>query len=93
MQDRRFRAVWITILVVGVISASAGFSPIGVIQFAQVANGLLLPTMAGLLWWLTSSKEVMGEHVNLRKVRVIGALVILVTLMLAGRSLWSVFVV
>jgi len=91
MQDRRFRAIWMSILGVGVMSASAGFSPISVIQFAQVANGLLLPTMAGILWWLTSSKEVMGEHVNLMKVRVIGILVILVTLMLASRSLWSVF--
>lgn len=91
LQDRRFRAVWMAILGVGMISASVGFSPIGVIQFAQVANGLLLPTIAGILWWLTSSKEVMGEHVNVMKVRVIGILVILVTLMLASRSIWSVF--
>ena len=91
LQDRRFRSVWMAILGVGVMSASVGLSPIGVIQFAQVANGLLLPTMAGVLWWLTSSREVMGEHVNVMKVRVIGILVILVTLMLASRSIWSVF--
>ena len=91
LQDRRFRSVWMAILGVGVMSASLDFSPIGLIQFAQVANGLLLPTMAGVLWWLTSSREVMGEHVNVMKVRVIGALVILITLMLASRSLWSVF--
>ena len=91
LQDRSFRAVWMAILGVGVMSASVGFSPIGVIQFAQVANGLLLPTMAGVLWWLTSSKEVMGEHVNIMKVRIMGILVVLVTLMLAIRSIWSVF--
>ena len=91
LQDYRFRAVWMAILGVGVMSASVGFSPIGMIQFAQVANGLLLPTIAGILWWLTSSKEVMGEHVNIRKIRLIGILVILVTLMLASRSIWSVF--
>ena len=91
LRDRRFRAIWMVILGVGVMSASVGFSPIGVIQFAQVANGLLLPTMAGVLWWLTSSNEVMGEYVNDMKVRVLGTLVILVTLMLASRSLWSVF--
>ncbi|MBK97407.1 MAG: manganese transporter [Balneola sp.] len=91
LQDHRFRAIWMAILGVGVMSASVGFSPIRVIQFAQVANGLLLPTMAGVLWWLTSSTEVMGEYVNDMKVRVLGILVILVTLMLASRSLWSVF--
>lgn len=91
LNDPRFRAVWITILALGVASAMAGFSPIGVIQFAQVANGLLLPTMAGVLWWLTGSTRVMGDYANSPKVRVLGAVVILVTLMLAGRSLWSVF--
>lgn len=91
LKECRFRAVWMAILGMGVISASVGFSPIGVIQFAQVANGLLLPTMASVLWWLTSSKEVMGEHVNVMEVRVIGIFVILVTLLLASRSLWSVF--
>ena len=91
LQDRRFRAVWMAILGVGVMSASVGFSPIGVIQFAQVANGLLLPTMAGILWWLTCSEEVMGEHVNIMKVRVMGIFVILVTLILAIRSIWTVF--
>ena len=91
LNDPRFRAVWITILALGVASAMAGFSPIGVIQFAQVANGLLLPTMAGVLWWLTGSTRVMGDYANSPKVRVVGAAVILVTLMLAGRSLWSVF--
>ena len=45
------------ILGIGVMSTSLGYSPIGVIQFAQVANGLLLPTMAVALWWLTSSKR------------------------------------
>ena len=91
LQDYRFRVVWMGILGIGVMSTSLGYSPIGVIQFAQVTNGLLLPTMAVALWWLTSSKKVMGEHVNVMKVRVIGILVILVTLMITCRSLWNVF--
>ena len=36
-------------------------------------------------------QKVMGEHVNVMKVRVIGILVILVTLMITCRSLWNVF--
>jgi Mn2+/Fe2+ NRAMP family transporter len=91
LQDRRFRAVWISILGIGVLSAMSGFSPIGVIQFAQVANGILLPLLAGVLWWLTSSERIMGDHANSQWVRLLGGGVVFVTVLIAARSLWSVF--
>ena len=91
LQDRRFRAVWISILGIGVLSAMSGFSPIGVIQFAQVANGILLPLLAGVLWWLTSSERIMGDYANSPSVRLLGGGVVFVTVLIAGRSLWSVF--
>jgi Mn2+/Fe2+ NRAMP family transporter len=91
LQDRRFRAVWMSILGIGVLSAMSGFSPIGVIQFAQVANGVLLPLLAGVLWWLTSSEQIMGDYANSQWVRVLGGGVVFVTVLIAARSLWSVF--
>jgi Mn2+/Fe2+ NRAMP family transporter len=91
LQDRRFRAVWMSILGIGVLSAMSGFSPIGVIQFAQVANGVLLPLLAGVLWWLTSSEQIMGDYANSQWVRVLGGGVVFVTVLIATRSLWSVF--
>ncbi len=91
LQDRRFRAVWISILGIGVLSAISGFSPIGVIQFAQVANGILLPLLAGVLWWLTSSERIMGDYANSQWVRLLGGGVVFVTILIAARSLWSVF--
>lgn len=91
LQDRRFRAVWMSILGIGVLSAMSGFSSIGVIQFAQVANGVLLPLLAGVLWWLTSSEQIMGDYANSQWVRVLGGGVVFVTVLIAARSLWSVF--
>ena len=91
LQDWRFRAVWISILGIGVLSAMSGFSPIGVIQFAQVANGILLPLLAGVLWWLTSSERIMGDYANSQWVRLLGGGVVFVTVLIAARSLWSVF--
>ena len=91
LQDRRFRAVWMSILGIGVLSAMSDFSPIGVIQFAQVANGILLPCLAGVLWRLTSSEHIMGDYANSRWVRLFGGAVVFVTVIIAARSLWSVF--
>ena len=91
LQDRRFRAVWMSILGIGVLSALSDFSPIGVIQFAQVANGILLPLIAGVLWWLTSSERIMGDYANSQWVRLLGGGVVFVTVLIAARSLWSVF--
>ncbi len=91
LQDRRFRAVWMSILGIGVLSAMSGFSPIGVIQFAQVANGVLLPLLASVLWWLTSSERIMGNYANLQWVRLLGGGVVFVTVLIAARSLLSVF--
>ena len=91
LQDRRFRAVWISVLGIGVLSAMSGFSPIGVIQFAQVANGVLLPLLAGGLWWLTSSERIMGVYANSQWIRLLGGGVVFLTVLIAARSLWSVF--
>ena len=49
MKSVKFRAVWMFILIIGVISSSSGFKSIEIIKFAQVANGILLPVIAGLL--------------------------------------------
>lgn len=44
----------IAVLLIGMIFASTGYKPVEIIQFAQVANGLLLPFIGifivGLLW-------------------------------------------
>jgi Mn2+/Fe2+ NRAMP family transporter len=80
MSDRRFRAIWILVLAVGVVFASAGIKPLQVIVFAQVANGLLLPIVAAFLVWVMNDKKIMGEHANSLAVNVMGLLVISVTL-------------
>ncbi|MGB7395027.1 MAG: Nramp family divalent metal transporter, partial [Pricia sp.] len=43
LKDTRFRAVWMVILVLGVLFLSLGIRPIEIIKFAQVTNGMLLP--------------------------------------------------
>jgi manganese transport protein len=91
MRSRRFRAVWMSILLAGVCFAVLGFRPIEVIVFAQAANGILLPVIAIYLLWVMNSNKVMGKHKNGWLSNILGALVILVTLLLGMRSLGTVF--
>ena len=85
-----FRLTWIVILVIGVIVSSAGFQPVAVIWFAQVANGLLLPLVSIFLLWVVNTK-VLGDYRNNCWQNIAAVAVILVTLLLSARSLMSAF--
>ncbi|MCG5644536.1 Nramp family divalent metal transporter [Flavobacteriaceae bacterium LSUCC0859] len=60
----KFKAVWMLVMGVGVLSLGSSFKPIAVIQFAQIANGLLLPILVGTLIWVSTSNTILGNHKN-----------------------------
>ena len=78
------------VLIIGVVVSSAGFKPVAVIWFAQVANGILLPLISVFLLWIMNTK-VLGEYRNNLWQNMAAVLVILVTVLLGGRSLMSAF--
>ncbi len=92
LKNKKFRAVWMFILLLGVVFSSLGIKSIEIIQFAQVANGLLLPIIAGFLLWVMNSKEVLGVYTNSRYQNLIGFLIVLVTIFLGLRSIWKVII-
>ncbi len=49
----RFRGVWISVLLTGLVFAILGRNPLEIIVAAQAANGFLLPFMAGFVLYLT----------------------------------------
>nr|WP_298998990.1 Nramp family divalent metal transporter [uncultured Allomuricauda sp.] len=90
MKDPKFRLIWISILFLGVFFLSFDIKPIQVIQFAQVANGVLLPIMAVLLLWMVNQKKVMGSHVNKPIQNVVGVLIVLFAIFLGVKSIFKV---
>ena len=60
LKSKQFRAVWFLILLLGVVFSSLGLKPIEIIKFAQVANGVLLPVVAGILLWMVNKKVVLN---------------------------------
>ncbi|MEL6867248.1 MAG: Nramp family divalent metal transporter [Bacteroidota bacterium] len=89
MKDRKFRLVWIFVLMIGLLFSCLGFRPTLVILFAQVANGLLLPIIAAFLLWVMNDRAIMGQYANKLWVNILGGLVILITLMLGLKSILS----
>jgi Mn2+/Fe2+ NRAMP family transporter len=86
-----FRGVMIVMILIGVVFSSIGFSPIMIIQFAQVANGILLPIIGIFLVWVMNRTALLGKYRNSLLQNILGIIVILITIGLGIKSVGSVF--
>ena len=91
LQSKWFRLVWMIILFLGVLFSSIGIKPIEIIKFAQIANGMLLPIIAGILLWIMNKKNVLGIHVNSKTQNIIGFIILLVSIFLGAKGILKVF--
>ena len=91
MRSKKFRGVWMFILVVGVLSSSSGIKSIEIIKFAQVANGILLPVIAGFLIWIMNKHSVLGDYKNTMRQNVISVVILAITIFLGAKSILKVF--
>jgi len=91
MNSKRFKMVWMLILVVGVLSSSSGIKSIEIIKFAQVANGILLPIIAGFLIWIMNKHSVLGSYKNTLKQNVISLIILAIAIFLGVKSILKVF--
>lgn len=88
--DLRFRRVWRGILLIGVAVSASGYSPVLIIQFAQLTNGILLPLVAIFLLVIMNQQSLLKEHTNTTVQNGFGVMIVLVTLLLGFRSLNAV---
>ncbi len=91
LRSFKFRLVWMSILILGMLSSMFGGSPIEIIQFAQVTNGVLLPLVAIFLLYLMNQSKLLGVYTNSVFQNAAGIIVLLVAFALGARSLNSVF--
>ena len=89
--DRRFRGIWMTVLIIGTTFAAIGTKPIAAILFAQAANGLLLPIVAIFLLIIMNRSDLLGEHRNKFFANLIGGLVVIIVTALGVFKLVKVF--
>lgn len=91
LKSLRFRMVWMTVLILGIVFSSIGFRSIEVIKFAQIANGILLPMIAIFLLWVMNRKQLLGDYINSFKHNVFGLAIVVIALVLGLKSLGQVF--
>lgn len=91
MKGKKFRLVWIFILLIGVISSSLGYKSIDIIKFAQVANGILLPVIVAFLIWIVNKDSILGKYRNSKSQNIIGFTILVITIFLGLKSVLKVF--
>jgi manganese transport protein len=80
------RAVWVPVLAVGVCFSALAVRPIPAILFAQAANGLLLPVVAGFLLYVANDRSLLGSRANGWTSNLLGVAMVLVAAALGLRS-------
>ena len=90
LKSFNFRIIWFVVLFIGVVCSSLNISSIEIIKFAQVANGILLPTVTFFLILIANSKKVLGNYANNWKNNLISLFVFLITLILGIKSVIKV---
>ena len=90
MKDFKFRFVWMLILFLGVCTLSFGSTPIEIIKFAQVANGLLLPLIAIFLIWVVNKSTVMGKYKNTIWHNSLAMIILILAIVLGAKGIFKV---
>jgi len=90
LKDRNSRLIWSLVLVSGVLFAIIGKSPLEIIKFAQISNGVLLPIVALMLIWIMNKKSLMGKFVNSKFQNISGSLIILIVIGLSIKMFYAV---
>ncbi|MFD0835890.1 Nramp family divalent metal transporter [Mariniflexile aquimaris] len=90
MKSKKFRAVWMIILLLGVVFSSLGIKSIEIIKFAQVTNGILLPLIAGFLIWVMNKQSVLGNNKNNVKQNIFGFIILGISIILSLATMHKV---
>jgi NRAMP (natural resistance-associated macrophage protein)-like metal ion transporter len=91
LKSKRFRLIWIFILITGVFVSMIKINPIEIIKFAQFSNSLLLPIIAIILLWLINDKNIISSKFNYKYQNIFGVLIVIISLVLGIKGLISLF--
>ena len=89
LKSKRFRLVWIFILITGVFVSMIKINPIEIIKFAQFSNSLLLPIIAIILLWLINDKNIISSKFNYKYQNIFGFFIVIISLVLGIKGLIS----
>lgn len=73
-----FRVIALSVIAIGALLSLTGTKPIEIIVLAQLANGLLLPIIAGFLLFVVNRRELLGQYANGWLANLLGGIVVLI---------------
>ncbi|WP_138430403.1 Nramp family divalent metal transporter [Fodinibius saliphilus] len=84
---RNFRAVWVGVLLIGLIFGASQVQPIPAIILAQALNGIILPMVAIALLILVNNRELMtSKAVNSNAINLLMSVVVFITIIIGVRN-------
>lgn len=83
------RWVALSVIIIGAVLSLTGIRPVTIILFAQFANGILLPVIAGFLLYAMNQERLLGKYVNKVVANVAGVAVLVIAAGLGVRSILS----
>lgn len=91
MYEIVFRSTALVILLIGTAVAISGIKPTDIITIAQVANGILLPIIAGSLLYAMNRKSLLGEYANGPIANILGGGVLIISIAIGSRPILNLF--
>ena len=87
LKSAHFRITWIFIILSGVLISALGLKLISVIEFAQIANGILLPIIVIILLWIMNKSSILGNFKYNIYQNLIGSVIVIISFFLSFRTL------
>ena len=87
LKSAHFRITWIFIILSGVLISALGLKLISVIEFAQIANGRLLPIIVIILLWMMNKSSILGNFKYNIYQNLIGSVIVIISFSLSLRTL------
>ena len=87
LKSAHFRITWIFIILSGVLISALGLKLISVIEFAQIANGILLPIIVIILLWMMNKSSILGNFKYNIYQNLIGSVIVIISFFLSFRTL------
>lgn len=91
LKDGRFRIIWISILLVGLAISFSGYTPIQIIQVAQMANAILLPLVAFMLVYYSSKQKLLQQYANATWFSILGGVIVILVMGLTVKVIAVLF--
>lgn len=89
MQARGFYGVLLLSLFIGLLLIFFGISPIKMLVYSQVLDGLVMPILIYFLLNIANDKEILGRHTNKLWINLFGGLSLLITLGFDLTLIWQ----